>query len=106
MKEQKRRLDDRKENPLKQWKISSIDKDAQVHWDDYSEARDKMLARTTYRYAPWFVVNADKKKKAHAAILTHLLGRLKYHNKNKKLIALDSGLIYPVTPKNIKERLY
>jgi len=105
-KEQKRRLDDRKENPLKQWKISPVDKEAQTHWKDYSEARNKMLIRTSYKYAPWFVVNADKKKLAHTAILTHLLGRLEYHNKDKKLLAHDYGLIYPVTPKNIKEKMF
>jgi len=105
-KEQKRRLEDRKENPLKQWKISSIDKEAQTHWKDYSEARNKMLFRTSYKYAPWFVVNADKKKLAHTAILTHLLGRLEYHNKDKKLLANDYEIIYPVTLKNIKERLF
>ena len=105
-KEQKRRLDDRKKNPLKQWKISPIDKEAQTHWNDYSEARNKMLIRTNYKFAPWFVVNADKKKLAHTAILTHLLGRLEYHNKDKKLLACDYGLIYQVTPKNIKEKLF
>ena len=65
-----------------------------------------MLTRTSYKYAPWFVVNADKKKLAHTAILTHLLGRLEYHNKDKKLLAKDYGLIYPVTPINIKEKMF
>ena len=105
-KEQNRRLEDRKENPLKQWKISPIDKEAQTHWKDYSDVRNKMLIRTSYKYAPWFIVNADKKKSAHIAILTHLLGRLEYHVKDKKLLAQDYGLIYPVTPKNIKEKLF
>jgi polyphosphate kinase 2 (PPK2 family) len=82
-----------------------IDKEAQTHWKDYSEARNKMLIRTSYKYAPWFVVNADKKKLAHTAILTHLLGRLD-HKKDKKLLAHDYGLIYPVTQKNFKEKLF
>jgi len=42
----------------------------------------------------------------HATILTPLLGRLEYHNKDKKLLAHDYGLIYPVTPKNIKEKMF
>ena len=105
-KEQKRRLDDRKENPLKQWKISPIDKGAQTHWKDYSEARNEMLVKTNYKFAPWFVVNADKKKSAHMAILTHLLRRLDYPDKDKKILSKDYGLIYPVTAKNIKEKLF
>jgi len=105
-KEQKRRLDDRKENPLKQWKISPIDKEAQTHWKEYSEARNKMLISTSYKYAPWFVVNADKKKLAHEAIITHLLRRLEYHGKDKKLLSRNYGLIYPVTARNIKEKMF
>ena len=57
--EQEQRLDDRRKNP---WKISPIDKVAQKHWDDYSGARNEMLLKTNFEDAPWFVVNAEKKK--------------------------------------------
>ena len=105
-KEQKRRLDDRKENPLKQWKISPIDKEAKKCWKDYSEARNEMLLRTNFKHAPWFVVNADKKNATHIALITHLLGRLEYQNKDKKLLSLDYELVYPATSDNIKDKLY
>lgn len=104
--EQERRLDDRRNNPLKQWKISPIDKVAQQHWDDYSEARDAMLLKTNFKHAPWFVVNAEKKKAAHIALITHLLRQLAYKDCNNKLVSHDYGLVHPATPGTIKEKLY
>jgi polyphosphate kinase 2 len=105
-KEQERRLKDRETDPLKQWKISPIDKEAKKFWKDYSEARNEMLLRTSFKYSPWFVVNADKKNAAHIALIAHLLSQLEYQNKNKKLLSHDYDMVYPATPKYIKERLY
>jgi polyphosphate kinase 2 len=104
--EQDKRLMDRRKDPLKQWKISPVDREALRYWKDYSEARDKMLMKTNFTYAPWFVVNADKKKAAHSAVISHLLNQLKYHDKNKKLLSEDNGLVYRATPENIKEKLF
>lgn len=104
--EQAQRLLDREKNPLKQWKISPIDKDAQMHWEDYSLARNEMLARTNYRHAPWFVVTADNKKVAHIALITHLLQQIKYLKKNKKLLLHNYGLVYHPGSGNIKEKLF
>lgn len=104
--EQESRLMDRRKDPLKQWKISPIDKEALRYWKDYSEARDEMLLRTNFKHSPWIVVNADKKKEAHIAIITDLLKRMKYHDKDEKLLSQDYGLVYSATPKNIKEKLY
>jgi len=105
-KEQKKRLKDRETDPLKQWKISPIDKEAQKHWQDYSEARNEMLLKTNFKLAPWFVVNANKKNATHIALITHLLRRLEYLNKDKKLLSHDYDLVYRATPENIKDRLY
>lgn len=104
--EQQKRLKDRETDPLKQWKISPIDKEAKKFWKDYSEARNEMLLRTNFKHTPWFVVNAVKKKATHIAIITHLLKQLKYHKKDEKLVSHDYEMVYPVTPENIKERLY
>ncbi len=104
--EQKQRLKDREKDPLKQWKISPIDKEAQKHWQDYSEARNEMLKKTNFEHAPWFVVNAEDKKTAHIALITHLLNRIKYHHKNEKLLSSDYELVYPATPENIKGKLF
>lgn len=100
------RLKDREKNPLKQWKISPIDAVAQVHWKDYSVVRDAMLLKTNFDHAPWYIVNGVKKKDAHIALMSHLLGTLKYADKNEKLVPGKYGLVYPATPKNIKQKAY
>jgi polyphosphate kinase 2 len=104
--EQQKRLEDRVKDPLKQWKISPIDKEALRYWKDYSEARDEMLLKTNFENSPWTIVKADHKKITHIALITDLLKRLKYHNKDEKLLAPDYGLVYPATAENIKEELY
>jgi len=105
-KAQDKRLMDRETDPLKQWKISPIDKEAHLHWDDYSEARNTMLLKTSFKHTPWFVVNANEKNDAHIAIITHLLRQLEYQNKDEKLLSHDNDLVYRATPENIKDKLY
>jgi polyphosphate kinase len=104
--EQEKRLQDRRDDPLKQWKISPIDKQAQRHWKDYSEARDAMLLKTNFKASPWFVVNADIKKDARIALISHLLNHVDYYNKNKKIADNDNDLVFRATAKNIKEKLF
>ncbi len=105
-KEQEKRLEDREKDPLKQWKISPIDKDASKHWKDYSEARDEMLLKTNFKHAPWFIVNADDKDETHINLITHLLKRTKYRHKDEKSLSHGCGLVYPASPENIKEKLF
>jgi polyphosphate kinase len=105
-KEQEKRLKARETDPLKQWKISTIDQEAIKHWKDYSEARDEMLLKTNFKHAPWFVVNADDKDTTHIALITHLLQRMKYHHKDEKLLAHNYGLVDPATSEIIKDKLF
>lgn len=77
-KEQKKRLDDRHKDPLKQWKISPIDEKALKHFDDYTEARDRMLRQTDSAAAPWMIVRANDKKAARLAIIADLIKRIDY----------------------------
>jgi len=74
--EQAKRLKARREEPLKQLKISDLDAVAQDRWADYSAARDAMLMRTHTPVAPWWCVRADSKKKARKAIIRHVLREL------------------------------
>ncbi|MEP6728333.1 MAG: polyphosphate kinase 2, partial [Bacteroidota bacterium] len=105
-KEQESRLEDRRKDPLKQWKISPIDAAAHKHWKDYSDARDEMLLKTSFKYSPWFIVNADNKDETHIALITHLLERMEYHNKNKKLVSHNYGLVDPATKEVITKKLF
>ncbi len=61
-KEQEKRLNARRVDPLKQWKLSPIDAQAQKYWDDYSRARDVMLEKTSFDFAPWYIIHTDDKK--------------------------------------------
>ncbi len=76
--EQKKRLEARHHDPLKQWKISPIDEKALKHWDDYTKARNVMLRLTDSASSPWTVVRADDKKAARLAIIQDLITRVDY----------------------------
>ena len=91
-KEQKERLDARRTDPLKALKVSDMDAVAQDRWSDYSRARDEMLTRTDASDAPWFVVRANRKKRARLAIIRHLL-----HQLAPKRVAEDIGPADPET---------
>ncbi|MFA5982959.1 MAG: polyphosphate kinase 2 [Methylococcaceae bacterium] len=92
--EQKKRLKQREKDPLKQWKISPIDKAAHKHWEDYSLARNIMLARCHHISAPWTIVRADNKQAARLNLIKDLLCRLEYKDKNKALVLADTNIIF------------
>jgi len=94
-KEQKKRLRDRRRDPLKQWKTSPIDKVAQKHWDAYTEARDMMLARTSTPLSPWIIVRADDKHLAHLNVIRDLLARLDCPKTDKHLAVPDFNIVFP-----------
>lgn len=92
--EQKKRLKQRQDDPLKQWKISPIDKQAQKHWDAYSEARNIMFARTHHLSAPWTIVRADDKRAARVNIIKDMLFRLEYKGKDQSLVLPDNNIVF------------
>jgi len=93
-KEQKRRLRARREDPLKQWKISPIDRVALDHWDAYSEARDEMFRRTSNSLSPWIVVRADDKRRARLNVIRDILARLECPDVEKHLAMPDPEVIF------------
>ena len=74
--EQAKRLEERMTDPLKRFKVSSLDAEAQARWDAYTEARDTMLVETHGKDTPWTVVATDDKKTARLNIIRHILHRL------------------------------
>ena len=76
--EQARRFQARIQDPAKQWKLSPMDVESVSRWWDYTKAYDKMIAVTDKPYAPWFVVNADNKKKARLNCISHMLSKIPY----------------------------
>jgi polyphosphate kinase 2 len=94
-KEQAERLADRKNNPLKVLKASPMDAAAQDRWDAYSDARDEMLKRTSSALVPWSIVRADKKKRAHLAILSHIVKMLAPSKIAREVDAPDPDVLFP-----------
>ena len=93
--EQKKRLKEREENPLKQWKRSPVDAEAVHLWREYSVARDIMLKRTNMADAPWTIVKADDKSAARLAIMQDLVRRLSPGDGGKRRPPPDEAVLFP-----------
>lgn len=92
--EQRRRLAARREDPLKQWKVSPIDAEATKRWTEYSQARNEMFARTHDPVAPWTVVRADDKRLARLNLIRDLLSRLHYDDKDDTALKTDPEIVF------------
>lgn len=77
-KEQKRRFEARIDDPLRQWKLSPMDLPSRQKWFEYSLARDMMLKATDTKWAPWYILRSDDKKRARLNCIRHILDRLPY----------------------------
>ncbi len=91
--EQMRRFAARTEDPLKQWKLSPIDKESQGKWDEYTEAKEAMFFYTDTADAPWTVVKSDDKKRARLNCMQHFLTNLDYPDKDKHVVHGPDPLI-------------
>ncbi len=98
--EQERRFQSRIEDPTKRWKLSPMDLESRSKWVEYSKAKDEMFAFTDIKQAPWYVVNADNKKRARLNVISHLLSLLPYEDLTPEPIVLperqpDHGYVRP-----------
>ena len=98
--EQERRFQARIEDPTKRWKLSPMDLESRARWVEYSKAKDEMFAHTDTKQSPWYVVNADDKKRARLNVIRHLLGLITYQDLTPDPIVLpprqpDQGYIRP-----------
>ena len=92
--EQARRFERRKTDPLRQWKLSEIDMQAQERWDEFTRAKYNMLKLTHTHNAPWTVIRSDNKHLARLNAMKVILGSLEYDDKNKNLdYSLDSEIV-------------
>ena len=78
--EQEKRFQKRLKDPLKQWKLSPMDIQSRDLWVEYSRAKDEMFAHTDIKQAPWYVVEADVKKRARLNCIHHLLNLIPYED--------------------------
>ncbi|MEM9399068.1 MAG: polyphosphate kinase 2 [Verrucomicrobiota bacterium] len=83
--EQETRFNRRETDPLKQWKLSPMDKEAQRMWREYTAAKEAMFKKSHTKMAPWTIVKSDDKKRARTNCIRDLLYKLKYDSKDRKI---------------------
>jgi polyphosphate kinase 2 len=83
--EQRRRFEQRRTDPLRQWKLSAVDLEALDRWDDYTEARNAMFHLTSSRDAPWAIINSNEKRRARINSIRHVLSSLEYASKDPEV---------------------
>ena len=98
--EQTRRLQSRIDDPRKIWKLSDMDLLSYEKWNDYTQARDDMLATTDTAWAPWYIAHSDDKKRARLNVISHLLSQVPYEPLKKKKVELPERK----TPGDDRER--
>ncbi|HTZ42252.1 MAG TPA: polyphosphate kinase 2 [Jatrophihabitans sp.] len=76
--EQEKRFKARRNDPMRRWKLSPMDLESIVRWEDYSRAKDEMFVHTDIDEAPWWVVEADDKRSARINLIAHLLASVPY----------------------------
>lgn len=86
--EQQMRFSSREINPLKQWKLSPIDQEAQGMWDKYTIYKEKMFSRTHTTFSPWIIVRANDKKKARLESIRYVLSIMNYDGKETSATSL------------------
>jgi polyphosphate kinase 2 len=86
--EQERRFQYRIKDRTKRWKLSDMDLQSRARWMEYSKAKDIMFAHTDIKQAPWYVVNADNKRRARLNCISHLLSMIPYKDIKPKPIKL------------------
>ncbi|MCG7573793.1 polyphosphate kinase 2 [Phaeobacter sp. CNT1-3] len=91
--EQRRRFKSRETDPLKQWKLSPIDKASLDKWDDYTEAKEAMFFYTDTADAPWTVIKSNDKKRARLNCMLHFLNSIDYPGKDLDIATAPDPLI-------------
>jgi len=110
--EQHSRFLSRIHDPLKQWKLSPMDLESRRRWEEYTKAKEVMLERTHIAEAPWWVVQADDKKKARLNCIHHLLSQMPYGETEHPSIVLpererhDDYVRSPVAPDIVVPEIY
>jgi polyphosphate kinase 2 len=87
--EQAKRIEERKTNPLKQWKLSTVDAQAQAKWDEYTQYKMAMFEKTSTTDCPWLVVQGNDRDKACLESMRYILNKMKYDGKGESASRLE-----------------
>ena len=110
--EQEKRFQARLNDPTKRWKLSPMDLKSRDRWEDYSRAKDEMFKYTDIKQAPWYVVEANDKKKARLNTISHFLSMIPYKDLTPEPIELkprkksDGYMRPPVADQNFVSEIY
>jgi len=86
--EQERRFKSRLNDPMRRWKFSPMDVESITRWEDYSKAKDEMLVHTDLPESPWYIVEADCKRRARLNTIHHFLSSVDYYNADPPLLSM------------------
>jgi polyphosphate kinase len=94
-------------DPLKQWKLSPMDLQSRVRWEDYTRVKEEMFERTNIPEAPWYIVEGNDKKRARLNCIHHLLGQMPYEEVPQETITLPERHFDPnYERKTLPDELY
>jgi len=104
--EQQLRFMMRIHDPIRQWKLSPMDLQSRIKWEDYTKMKEEMLLRTNIDEAPWFIVEGNEKKRARLNCIDHMLSQVPYEEVYQEPITLPERVFNPdyeraVLPKNL-----
>lgn len=89
------RFEQRRSDPLRQWKLSEIDLQAQSMWGQFTEVKYQMLKNTSHELSPWYVVRSDDKHKARVETIKLILSQVEYEGKNRNLsYEIDTEIVF------------
>jgi len=91
--EQARRFKERESDPLKRWKLSPIDREAQTRWDAYTKAKEIVFRKTDIPEAPWIIVKTEDRMRARLETMRYVLSRFDYTDKDPNVAAMPDPLI-------------
>tara|TARA_R110002167_G_scaffold47352_12_gene140284 strand:- start:5533 stop:6279 length:747 start_codon:yes stop_codon:yes gene_type:complete len=96
--EQKRRLEERVHNPLKHWKLSSVDVQAQSKWEEFTFYKEAMFKKTAKLHAPWVVVKGNDRDVARKEVMRYVVNKLEYDKKglSGERLSLDNTIVSEV----------
>ena len=93
--EQQFRFNMRIHDPMKQWKLSPMDLESRIRWEQYTKAKEEMFERTSIPEAPWYIVEGNDKKRERLNCMEHILSKIPYHEILHEKITLPERVFNP-----------
>ncbi|MCH1484124.1 MAG: polyphosphate kinase 2 [Alphaproteobacteria bacterium] len=93
--EQQFRFNMRIHDPMKQWKLSPMDLESRIRWEQYTKAKEEMFERTSIPEAPWYIVEGNDKKRERLNCMEHILSKIPYHEIPHEKITLPERVFNP-----------